>query len=73
MITLIVVFVALLIAGRVTDEVSWRGVGVCLLLVAGAFIACALLRLNIAIFMAFLGLIDVFLVIAIFKGDVQIR
>lgn len=73
MITLLVVFAAFLVAGRVMDEVSWRGVGVCLLLAAGAFVACAVFRWNIAIFMTCLGLLDVFLVIAVFKGDVRIR
>ena len=73
MLTLIVVFAALLVAGRVMDEVSWRGVGICLLLAAGALAACAVFRWNIAIFMTVLGLIDVFLVLAIFKGDVRIR
>ena len=73
MITLLVVFIALLVAGRVMDELSWRGIGTCLLLAAGVFIACAVFQWNIAIFMICLGLLDVFLVIAIFKGDVRLR
>ncbi len=73
MLTLIVVFAALLVTGRVMDEVSWRGIGTCLLLAVGAFAACAVFRWNVAFFTTILGLIDVFLVIAIFKGDVQIR
>jgi|GEM_PF-4803477 len=73
MITLRVVFAALLVVGRVMDELSWPGVRVCLLLAAGAFVACAVFHWSIALFMTCLGLMDVFLVIALFKGDVWIR
>ncbi|MEO7099905.1 MAG: hypothetical protein ABI162_11125 [Luteolibacter sp.] len=63
----------LLVIGLLMDELSWRGVGICLLLAVGAMAMCAAFNLNVAIFMVALGLIDVSLVLVIFKGDFEIR
>ncbi len=73
MLSLIVVFVVLQFVGLVMNELSWRGVGICLLLAAGAFAACGVFSLNVTIFMVALGLIDIALIFVIFKGDIQIR
>ena len=73
MLSIIVIFFVLMVIGLLMGELSWRGVGICLLLAVGAMAVCAAFNLDVAIFMVVLGLIDVSLVLVIFKGDLQIR
>ena len=68
-----IVFIVLLVFGIVMGELTWAHVGLCLLLAAIAFVMIAALRWPFIVYFSSLAVMDIVLVLVIFKGDIQIR
>jgi hypothetical protein len=68
MLTVAALFVVLLIAGRVMDELDWSELGWFILVAIVAVAAVVGLRLPLPFITAALSLLDVVLVIKVFKG-----
>jgi len=68
----LIVFVGLLIVGLYLQELEWRHVGWLLLILGGVFLAVAVFRLPSIFFTAILAVLDVVLILMIFKGDIRI-
>jgi hypothetical protein len=66
-------FVVLLGFGIVMEELTWPQVGLCLLLAIGALAVIIALQWPSIVFSSALALLDVVLVLVVFKGDIQIR
>lgn len=73
MLLVLFVFIGLLIVGRVKDELSWSQIGVYLFLAVGALAAFIGFRWEPNLYIAVLGVLDVVLLLVVFKGDIQIR
>ena len=66
-------FIILLVAGLYLSELSWKVVGIYLIIAALAFTLITLMKWNLVIWITFLGFIDAILVLHIFKGNITIR
>ena len=73
MLIALLAFVILLAAGLYLDELQWRHVAVAIVVALGSLTAIVLLGWQPAFFTIVLCLIDVVLILAIFKGDITIR
>ena len=73
MLLVLFVFIGLLIVGRVKDELRWSHVAVCLCLALGALTAFIKFGWQPNFYIAVLGILDVILLLVVFKGDIQIR
>lgn len=73
MLAALVIFNVLVVAGRIMGELEWSHVGLLFLLIACGLAAVVLLKFHPHALTVELGLIDVGLVLKIFKGDIQIR
>lgn len=69
----LIVFIALLIIGFILQELSWWQIVLFLGVAAAAFYGFYLLWLPLAAYAAVLGLLDIILILIIFKGDITIR
>lgn len=68
-----ILFIGLLIAGRVKDELRWSHIALCLLIAVGALVAFAVFHWQPRLYMVVLAVMDIALVLIIFKSDIQIR
>jgi len=68
----LIVFVGLLIVGLYLQELEWRHVGWLLVIVVVVFVIVGVFRLPSLLFTAILAVLDVILVLMIFKGDIRI-
>lgn len=68
----LIVFVVLLVAGLVLGELSWRQVGGFAAVVGAPFVL-HYLSLPFLIYFGVLAVLDVTLVLMIFKGDIRVR
>ena len=66
-----VAFWVLLFAGR--EELGWKGIGVFLALWMGGWLALRRVSMGPYWFMSLVAVLDVVLVLILFKGDVRIR
>lgn len=73
MLIALIVFIVLLVFGINMDELRWRHVGLCLLLAASALVMIVVFQWQFIIFSSVLAVMDVVLVLVIFKGDIRIR
>jgi len=69
----LIAFVVLLAMGASMQELQWPHVVGCMLFAAAVFAVVALLQWSFAIFYSVLAVIDIVLVLIIFKGDIRIR
>ena len=69
----LVTFITLLIAGLVMDELRWSHVGLCLLFAAGALALFAMFHWQPNLYVAVLAVMDIVLILIIFKGNIGIR
>jgi hypothetical protein len=69
----VVALVVLLVAGRVTQELEWSLIGIILLLVLSAAAIMIAVDLHPALLTAVCAIVDVGLILKIFKGDLKIR
>jgi uncharacterized membrane protein len=69
----LVAFIILLVAGWIKDELSWLQIGLLLLFVVRALGVFAALQWQTSFYIALIALIDVVLVLTIFKGDIHLR
>ena len=69
----LVALIVLLIVGLVMDELRWSHVGLCLLFVVGALMVFAAFHWQPIIFTVVLAVMDIVLILVIFKGNIQIR
>ena len=69
----LVAFIVLLIAGLVKDEVRWMHVGLYLLFAAGALITFVAFDWQPNFYTIVLAVMDIVLVLVVFKGDIQMR
>ena len=66
-----VAFWVLLFVGR--EELGWKGIGVFLALWMGGWLALRRVLMGLFWFIALVAVLDVVLVLILFKGDVRIR
>ena len=69
----LVLFICLLIAGRILDELSWFGIVNSVVLVVVYLVAADLMKWPPGFLTVVLGVMDVGLFLMIFKGDITIR
>ena len=69
----VVALVVLLVAGRVTQELEWSLIGIIVLLVLSAAAVMIAMGLHPAFLTAICAIVDVGLILKIFKGDLKIR
>ena len=69
----LVLFICLLIAGRILDELSWFGIVNSVVLVVVYLVAADLMKWPPGFLTVVLGVMDVGLILMIFKGDITIR
>lgn len=67
------VFLVLLISGIIKDELRVLQAAVFLVVAVAAFFLVALLQWPVFAYTAFIALLDVVLILMIFKGDVHLR
>ncbi len=72
MLTSFILFIGLLIAGRMMDELQWYHIALCVLIAVGALLAFPFLHWQSNLGMAVLSVMNVVLILIIFKGDIQI-
>ena len=68
-----VAFLVLLVCGVLREELTWKGVAGFVIVVAGAIPIWKVLNIPGYLFLCFLVVIDIILILKIFKGDVKIR
>ncbi len=73
MLFVLIAFVVLLGFGVSMEELTWLQVGMCVFLAVAALAAFALSQWPPILYFVGLTVVDVVLVLVIFKGDVQIR
>jgi hypothetical protein len=64
-------FVVLLVVGR--EELGLKGVGLCLLIVAGMIGCCSYCRVSSYLLITLMALMDIVLLLVIFGSDIRIR
>lgn len=69
----LIAFVVLLGFGVSMEELSWPQVAMCVFLAVAALVAFALFQWPPILLFVGLAVADVALVLAVFKGDIQIR
>lgn len=69
----LIAFVCLLIFGRIQDELSWRQIGLFLLIGIVSLILLQVFHAPAFLYIVILALLDIVLVLIVFKGDIQIR
>ena len=69
----LLLFIALMIAGRYLDRLSWRGIAVCLGFVAATITLFVTFDWQPRLLTAVFAVLDIILVLIVFRGDVRIR
>lgn len=72
MLLALIIFVILLVMGVQMGELNWLQVGLYLLVAAGAFLVVGACRWSGTVFFSVIAVMDIVLVITIFKGDIRI-
>jgi len=67
------VFLGLLIAGIFMQELSARRAAVFLVIAIAALVTTYLLDLHVTVFAVVLCILDIILILMIFKGDIRLR
>ncbi len=73
MFLVMIVFIVLLIIGLVLQELSWRQIALFLGVATASLYGFYLLWLPLVAYAAVLGILDVILILMIFKRDITIR
>ena len=69
----LIAFVVILIAGRVMGKFLWSHVGISLMCGASAFALFVALQWQLVVLAVMFALVDIALILIIFRGDIQIR
>lgn len=69
----LVAFVVLLIIGLFKQELSWGQVGLFIVIAVGGLFGLRFFDVHVAAYAAVFGLLDVVLILMIFKGDISLR
>ncbi len=69
----LIAFIGLLIIGFILHELSWRQITLFLAVAAASLYGFYLLWLPLIAYTVVLGVLDIILILMIFKGDIAIR
>lgn len=72
MLSVFIIFIGLLVTGLYLQELRWSHVALCFLIALGAVVPFAVFHWHSIIYTAVLGVIDVVLVLVVFKDNIQI-
>ena len=73
MLLVLFIFIGLLIVGRIKDELRWSHVATCLCVALGFLTAFIKFGWQPSFYIAVLAVLDIILLLVVFKGDIQIR
>jgi len=68
----LIAFIVLLIVGFAMDELTWSNIGLCVLIAVTMFIVFGIFQWPFLIYTVVLAVLDIVLVLVIFKGDISI-